>query len=70
MIILDRFEENFAVCETGNGFIQLPRKLLPLNAREGCVLTQHNGKYYIDAVKTQERIRISKEKQAKVLKKF
>jgi hypothetical protein len=70
MLILDRFEEDLAVCETVSGFIRIPRSLLPPEAHEGCVLVQSEGKYQIDSEKTQERARISKEKLAKVLKNF
>ena len=70
MLILDRFEEGLAICETDAGYIQIPRALLPPQAREGCGLVQCGGKYCIDSEKTQERARISEEKLKKVLKNF
>jgi len=39
MLIIDRFEGDFAVVETTNGFINIPREDLPANAGEGDVLT-------------------------------
>ena len=38
MLIIDRFEGDFAVIETENGFINIPRKDVPSNANEGDVL--------------------------------
>ncbi|MDR2569911.1 MAG: DUF3006 domain-containing protein [Oscillospiraceae bacterium] len=38
MLIIDRFEGEIAVVETTNGFINIPRKDIPVNACEGDVL--------------------------------
>jgi len=38
MLIIDRFEGNFAVIETTNGLINIPRTDIPSNAKEGDVL--------------------------------
>jgi len=38
MLIIDRFEGDFAVVETENAFINVPRKDIPSNANEGDVL--------------------------------
>ena len=38
MLIIDRFEGDFAVVETENGFINIPRKDIPDGACEGDVL--------------------------------
>ena len=38
MLIIDRFEGDFAVVETEEGFINIPRKDIPSNANEGDVL--------------------------------
>jgi len=50
MIILDRYEGDFAVLETGRGMINIPRPDLPAGAREGDVL-----KFIIDADTTKAR---------------
>jgi len=39
MLIIDRFEGEFAVIETSNGFINIPKIDLPDNAKESDVLT-------------------------------
>jgi len=39
MLIIDRFEGDFAVVETSDGFINIPKKDLPCNAKEGDVLS-------------------------------
>ena len=38
MLILDRFEGEFAVVETNNGLINIPRIDIPAEAQEGDVL--------------------------------
>ena len=38
MLILDRFEGEFAVVETDNGLINIPRIDIPAETREGDVL--------------------------------
>ena len=38
MIILDRYEGDFAILETSRGMINIPRSDLPAEAREGDVL--------------------------------
>jgi hypothetical protein len=38
MLIIDRFEGDFAVVETSDGFINIPRIDIPNNSREGDVL--------------------------------
>jgi len=38
MLIIDRFEGDYAVVETSDGFINIPKKDLPRNAKEGDVL--------------------------------
>ncbi len=38
MLIIDRFEGDWAIIEDGNKTFNLPRKLLPKGAREGDVI--------------------------------
>jgi len=38
MLIIDRFEGDFAVVETDRGTIDIPRSDIPSNAKEGDVL--------------------------------
>lgn len=62
--IIDRFEENIAVIELENKEkMDLPRKLLPLEAREGDVVYEENGNYRID----QEETKKNKEDIAKLM---
>lgn len=56
---IDRFEENFAVCEnkqTGE-MINIPKSDLPSNISEGDIIKFENGKYILDIEAT------NKEKQ-------
>jgi hypothetical protein len=38
VLIIDRFEGDFAVVETANGFVNIPRADVPTVAKEGDVL--------------------------------
>ena len=53
--IIDRFEGDFAVCEANEEMVNIPKALLPNNAKEGDVITEQNGKYTVDADKTENR---------------
>ena len=55
MIIIDRFEENYAVLETENGMVNVDRGCIPCEAREGDVLCQNQGTYFVDREATQAR---------------
>lgn len=51
---IDRFEDDYAVCEnliTGE-FINIKKDLLPSNAKEGSILKFENNQYIIDTEKT------------------
>lgn len=53
---IDRFEENYAVCEnreTGE-FVNIPIDKLPENCTKGSILKLENGKYILDAISTKE----------------
>jgi len=39
LLIVERFEGDFAVVETDDGFVNIPRVDIPAGAREGDVLT-------------------------------
>ena len=38
MLTIDRFEGDFAVVETSDGFVNIPKEDLPKGAKEGSVL--------------------------------
>ena len=40
MLIIDRFEEEIAVCEDDGGMTEIPRELIDPAAREGDVLVK------------------------------
>ncbi|WP_097027685.1 DUF3006 domain-containing protein [Clostridium peptidivorans] len=55
-VIIDRFEGNFAVCETEDKtMVDIPRGILPEEAKEGHVLTISIS---IDAEETEKRKKI------------
>lgn len=55
MGIIDRFEGDFAVVETPDRKHEsLPRKLLPMDAKEGDAICIKNGIYVIDSEKTRQ----------------
>lgn len=55
MIILDRFEGNFAVLEDDGVMKNIPRELLPANLREGDVVIKVGEKYLLDEKNTAAR---------------
>lgn len=54
--IIDRFEENYAVCEDENRqMINIEREKIPAEAKEGHVLIQKGDEYFIDLEETNRR---------------
>ena len=55
-IIIDRFEGNFAVCETEeNKFIDILKSDIPEGAKEGDILTKTDNGYCIEKAETEEK---------------
>lgn len=55
-VVIDRFEENYAVCEKEDRtMINLEKSLLPKEAKEGDVLVLQDGTISIDKYATQKR---------------
>lgn len=50
--IVDRFEENFAVCEkqSNNEMINIPKEDLPEQIQEGMTIKKENGEFKIDSL--------------------
>lgn len=50
ILVIDRFEGNYAICENGETkeIVEIKKDILPENAKEGSVLKWQNGKYKID----------------------
>ena len=57
MIILDRYEDGYAVLEVDNQTINIDRNLLEGDLKEGDVLVLRQGKYYKDEEATESRRR-------------
>lgn len=55
MIVLDRYEGDFAVIEQDGVMKSVPKKLLEPNIPEGSVIIEKNGKYVLDNDKTTAR---------------
>lgn len=54
--IIDRFENDIAVCEDENGkIIEFLKSQLPKNAETGDVIIQKNNRYYVDKQETSKR---------------
>ena len=62
--IVDRFEGNYAVCETEDkSFINIERYRLPKDAKEGdCLIEKEDGSFYTDTDTTEERKRLIRRK--------
>ncbi len=55
-LIIDRFEEDYAVCEDEQkNIVNINKKDIPQDANEGDILILVNGKYKVDKNKTQDR---------------
>ena len=55
MMVIDRFEQDFAVVETDDGIIDISRIYLPENSKEGDVISLTENGYTIDEQATIER---------------
>ena len=56
MVIIDRFEGPYAVCECGDDlFVHIARKLIDTPALEGDVLILQGNRFVVDATATQQR---------------
>lgn len=67
MLIIDRFEGGYAICDDGDRHISIEAGKLPIGAKEGSVLgVDAFGKYYIDSSDTELRRKRIFEKQNKV----
>jgi hypothetical protein len=63
MLIIDRFEGGFAVVETDNGMINIPKSDMPKGAKEGNVLN-----IVIDSGETASRKKRIEEKMNRLFK--
>ncbi|MGI5893194.1 MAG: DUF3006 domain-containing protein [Candidatus Merdivicinus sp.] len=55
-MIIDRFEEEYAICEQDDGgFVQLLRKDLPTDCREGDILYESASGWKVDTEATAQR---------------
>lgn len=55
-IIIDRFEGNYAVCETEEKkFIDIPKSDIPKGAKEGDVLSKTDNGYCIEKTETETK---------------
>ena len=55
MMIIDRFEQDFAVVETDDGMINIEREYLPEDSSEGDVIVPTGNGYIIDEEATAQR---------------
>lgn len=68
MTIIDRFEGEYAVLETDSGMKNVPRDMLPEEAREGDVVELKNGAYTVNKKAAEKRRRELREKLKKLQK--
>jgi len=55
MIIVDRIEGEFAICEQGESIIEIPLSLLPPTLSEGDILIKKGELYFKDCAATAKR---------------
>lgn len=68
MIILDRYEGDFAVLEEDGALKNVPRNLLDDNIKEGSVIIKKENKYILDKEKTAARLKRIAELQKSLFK--
>lgn len=69
MIVIDRFGEDFAVLEIDGEMNEVPRNIIPDDAREGDILVCENGIYSVDEKATSERRSAVRERLYRLMKK-
>lgn len=70
MLIIDRFEGEYAICECDDGnMIQIRRDLIAADAREGDVLIPGQNAYTVDAAATLKRRRHIRQKTDRLFSK-
>lgn len=63
MLIIDRIEEGFAVCQDDRGvYVNVPVDLLPEGACEGAALKEIDGGYILDGAYSAERRKVLENK--------
>jgi len=61
--IVDRFEGCYAVCEKEDkSFINIKKDILPPDTKEGDILIENNGDFYIDTEATEARKQLIRKK--------
>lgn len=61
--IVDRFEGDYAVCETEDrSFVNINRYRLPSGTKEGDCLIEKNGSFLIDTDATEKRRKLIRKK--------
>lgn len=55
MLILERFEGDTAIIENGDDRLEVEKKLVSSDAKEGDVLKLENGRYFPDKEETNKR---------------
>ena len=71
MLIIDRFEDDYAVCEKdGASLVRIARCYLSAGVYEGCVLIEKNGAYSIDSALSRSRKTEAENKVDRLLKDF
>ena len=62
LLVIDRFEGVFAVCEDENkNIVNIKREIVPKEAKEGDILVQEKDKYVIDYNSVKARKKYIKE---------
>lgn len=66
MLIIDRIEEELAVVETDDGYIDVPLSEIEGDARDGAVLAELGDGYTVDEATTEERLEAMRAKRQRL----
>ena len=67
MLVIDRFENGYSVCENEAGTLRIPKELIAPCAKEGDVLDREGGAYTVNAGATEHRRLLAKQKLKRLL---
>ena len=67
MLVIDRFENGYAVCENEEGTFRIPKEIIAPCAKEGDVLDCEGGTYKVNAGATEHRRLLAKQKLKRLL---
>lgn len=67
MLVVDRLENGYAICENGSEMLRIPLSHIDGSVKEGDVLLKENGVYAVNAGATEHRRLLAAQKLKRLL---